>query len=246
MSDEVLIVVHQERSTPGRIGEMLVDAGCRLDRRCPNRGDALPDPGLARYRAAFVFGGPMSANDDRALPGIGAELRWLERAIGSGKPIVGICLGAQLIARALGASVGRHPDGLVEMGYYEVHPTAPGRSYFGGAATFYQWHSETFALPAGAVQLARSSAFEQQAFRYGDGVYGLEFHPEMTRAMVERWTAPDNGGPKLGLPNARPREEHLEGFERHAADSDAWLQWFLRNRILAMEQEFELTADVAD
>jgi GMP synthase (glutamine-hydrolysing) len=242
MPGDVLIVVHQEHSTPGRVGEMLIEAGCALERRCPNCGDPLPDPSLNDYRAAFVFGGPMSANDDREMPGIGAELRWLERAVGSGTPLVGICLGAQLIARALGARVGRHPDGLVEMGYYDIVPTMAGQAYFPRPATFYQWHSETFELPAGAVQLARSNAFEQQAFRFDQSVYGLEFHPEMTRAMVERWSAPDNGGPKLVMPNARPREAHLDGFERHAPGSDDWLRWFLRERILRLPQEANATA----
>lgn len=236
MADKVLIVVHQERSTAGRVGEMLTEAGCTLDRRCPNLGDPLPEPGLRGYRAAFVFGGPMSANDDGSMPGILAELRWLERSVGSGVPLVGICLGAQLIARALGAPVGPHPDGRVEMGYYDVVPTAAGEPYFPGPTTFYQWHSETFDLPAGAHQLARSEAFEQQAFRYGSSVYGLEFHPEMTREMIERWTAPENGGPKLGQPGARPRDEHIRGYDHHAACSDAWLRWFIHDRVLARDR----------
>ncbi|MDX1540224.1 MAG: type 1 glutamine amidotransferase [Geminicoccaceae bacterium] len=236
MGPKVLIIVHQERSTPGRVGELLVDRGCTLDRRCPNLGDPLPDPALDGYQAAVIFGGPMSANDDK-LPGIRTELDWLERATQGDRPLLGICLGAQLIARALGARVGRHPRGLVEMGYYDIDPTPPGRSMFGGRQTFYQWHSETFDLPDGAVQLARSEAFEQQAFSYEGRIFGLEFHPEMTRAMVERWTAPENGGPKLELPHAQPREAHLAGFDRHAEASDAWLARFLDQHLLASDLE---------
>ena len=232
MADKVLIIVHQEHSTPGRVGELLEQRGCTLDRRCPNRGDLLPDPTLEDPVAASVFGGPRSANDDRELPGIRAELEWLERAVDGRTPLLGICLGAQLIARALGARVGPHPEGLVEMGYYDVHPTEAGRGFLDGTTTFYQWHSESFELPRGAVQLARGETFEQQAFRYGESVFGIEFHPEMTAPMIERWTAAENGGPKLALSNARPRETHIAGFARHAARSDRWLARFLDQHLL--------------
>jgi len=232
MGRKVLLVVHQEHSDPGRVGEVLVQRGCTLERRCPNLGDPLPDAGLEGYAAAFVFGGPMSANDDRELPGIRAELDWLERAVDGATPLIGICLGAQLIARALGARVGPHPEGLVEIGYYEVTPTVGGAPYFDGVTSFYQWHAETFTLPEGAVKLAGSATFEQQAFHYGRAVYGLEFHPEMTRAMVERWGTSERGAPKLGLPGARPYDAHLAGFDRHAPASDAWLERFIDERVL--------------
>ena len=104
MPERVLIVVHQEHSNPGRVGELLVERGCALDRRCPSLGDPLPDD-LAPYRVAIVFGGPQSANDDH-LPGIKAELDWLERtALPADLPLLGICLGAQMIARVLGAVI---------------------------------------------------------------------------------------------------------------------------------------------
>ena len=125
MSKKVLVVVHQEHSTPGRVGEFLVARGYTLDRRCPNMGDPLPTD-LSEYAASVVFGGPMSANDDH-LPGIRAELQWLEKhALPSERPLLGICLGGQQIARVLGARVGPHCDGLVEIGYYEVAPTDDG------------------------------------------------------------------------------------------------------------------------
>lgn len=244
MSRKVLIIVHQEHSTPGRVGELLEERGCILDRRCPNLGDPLPDPQLHEHAAAIVFGGPMSANDD--LPGIRAEIAWLERAVEAGRPLVGICLGAQMIAKALGGRVGPHPDGLVEIGYYDVLPTPDGLEWLPEPTTFYQWHSETFTLPPGAVQLARSPAFEQQAFRYGEHVYGLEFHPEMTRAMVERWTTSPNGAPKLSLPGARSREAHLEGYESHASRSDAWLARFIDRHLLGPAARCEALQTAAE
>lgn len=231
MTDRILIIVHQAHSTPGRVGEMLGARGFRLDRRVPNLGDPLPRS-LEGYAGAIVFGGPMSANDDH-LPGIRAELDWLPGAIDSGKPVVGICLGAQLMARTLGARVGGHPHGLVEIGYYEVRPTGAGAAHFEGPTTFYQWHSETFDLPAGAVHLAENDAFPAQAFRYDGNAFGLEFHPEMTLEMIERWTTSEGGAPKLGLNGAQPRHRHLEGYRRHAPGSDRWLARFLDDLFVA-------------
>ena len=160
MRQPVLIIVHQQHSNPGRVGEML--AGARLPRstgaaptcstRCPRASSATP--------AAVVFGGPQSANDDDR-PGVRLELAWLERvALPSGKPLLGICLGAQMMARVLGARVGRHPENLVEIGYHPIYPTAAGAAYFEGPTMFYQWHKETFEIPSGAVHLAHNDAFD--------------------------------------------------------------------------------------
>ena len=94
------------------------------------------------------------------------------------------------IARVLGSRVGPHPDGLVEIGFHPVYPTAAGASYFEGATMFYQWHRETFEIPAGAVHLAHHDAFDAQAFRYDGHVYGVEFHPgggDVARIYASRY-----------------------------------------------------------
>ena len=236
MSRKVLIVVHQEKSTPGRVGEFLTARGFELDRRCPNLDDPLPTD-LSEYAASVIFGGPMSANDDH-LPGIRAELEWLEKhALPSGRPLLGICLGGQQIARVLGARVGRHCDGLVEIGYYEVTPTESGSDFLECPTIFYQWHTETFEIPDDAVHLAHNENFAGQAFRYDGCIYAIEFHPEMTREMVDSWCRSEGGSPKLGLPGAQPREAHLEGYVRFAAETDRWLGRFLDQRLLVEETE---------
>ncbi len=106
------------------------------------------------------------------------------------KPLLGVCLGAQMLARHLGHRVYRHPEGKVEIGYYPIVPTEAGEALC--AAPFpthvYQWHREGFDLPRGATLLAAGSDFEAQAFRYGPAAYGLQFHPEVTYAMMCRWT----------------------------------------------------------
>jgi len=223
--------VHQEHSTPGKVGEFLVHRGYGLDRRCPNMGDPLPSD-LSAYEGIIVFGGPMSANDDH-LDGIRAELNWLEKVVLPSKcPLLGICLGAQEIARVLGGRVGPLEDGRVEIGYCKVRPTTMAKGFLDETTTFYQWHGETFDIPRGAVHLAASDAFEGQAFRYGERVFAIEFHPEMTLEMINRWCISERGAPKLDLSGAQPHDVQVDLYHRHAEDSDRWLNRFLDNHLL--------------
>ena len=177
------------------------------------------------------------------LEHVSAELDWLERtALPAATPLLGICLGAQMIARVLGSRVGPHPDGLVEIGWHPVYPTAGGAPYFESATMFYQWHRETFEIPAGAMHLAHNDAFDAQAFRYDGHVYGIEFHPEMTLGMIERWTASEKGAPMLALPGAQPREVQLEGFRQYAIITDRWLERFLDQRLLGVGSSASVVA----
>ena len=102
---------------------------------------------------------------------------------------------------------------------------------------FYQWHSETFEIPDDTVHLAYNEHFPGQAFRYDGSTYAIEFHPEMTREMVDCWCQSDGGAPKLTMPGAQPREAHLKGFDRFAAETDRWLGRFLDERFLVAETE---------
>ena len=134
------------------------------------------------------MGGPMSANDP--LPGLAEELGLIRRAVIEGMPLLGICLGSQLIAKALGARVYRNRE--LEIGWEPVHLTDAGRAdpLFSGLASplmLFHWHGETFDLPEGAERLAWSAKCRHQAFRYGRSVYGLQFHPEVTSAMIADW-----------------------------------------------------------
>lgn len=221
--EKVLVVVHQETSEPGLVGQVLQESGYALDIRCPAIGTELPQT-LEDHAGVVVFGGPMSANDDD-LPFIRAELDWIPLVLNSGTPYLGICLGAQLLARVLGAKVMPHPQDLREIGYVPIQPLPVAHNPLSGLTEVYQWHKEGFELPSGAALLATGSVFPHQAFRYGEAAYGTQFHPEITRAMIDRWISkvPE----QLELPGAQPYDAHMQGFDRHATSVEQWLRRFL-------------------
>jgi len=132
----------------------------------------------------IAMGGPMSVNDEAAHPWLRAEKEFLRAVVQREVPLVGICLGAQLIAGALGARV--YPGAEKEIGWFPIHPVpAPGRFSFPASAEVFHWHGETFDLPPGAALLASSTACRNQAFQLGDRVLGLQFHLETTPESLD-------------------------------------------------------------
>lgn len=222
MSRKILMIVHQRSSVPGRIGQALVERGYGLDIRRPRFGDPLPRS-MSGHRGAIVFGGPMSANDDEDY--IRREIDWLEVPLAEEAPLLGVCLGAQMLVKKLGGEVTMHAQGKAEIGYFPIRPTAAGRALCRWPERVYQWHRESFTLPDGVELLVRGEVFENQAFRYGAAAYGVQFHPEMTLAMMHRWLT--SGAARLALPGAQPREKHFEGRAVHDREVRRWLDAFL-------------------
>lgn len=218
----VLLVVHQATSSPGHVGRWFRDHGFPLDIRRPFAGDALPAT-LAGHAGAVVFGGPQSANDADAY--ISREIDFVGVALAERRPFLGICLGAQLLARHLGARVDHCPMGSVEIGYHPIVPTAAGRR-LGLPERVYQWHREGFDLPTGAVALAvGGNAYPNQAFAVGAMAVGVQFHPEITLTQVGCWSG--SNSTRLLLRGARPRAEHLDDHLVHGRVVQRWLDSFL-------------------
>ena len=170
----VLIVSHQVESDAGHVRHWLKRHGFPLDIRRPRYGDSLPET-LAEHTGAVIFGGPMSANEPDDY--IAREIDWLEVPLKENAPLFGICLGAQMLAIKLGAQVKFHTEGYIEMGYYPITPTPAGAALLDWPDRVYHWHREGFALPREAVLLASGEAFENQAYRYGDAAFGVQFPP---------------------------------------------------------------------
>lgn len=145
----------------------------------------LPDPKAIDW--LVIMGGPMSVNDEAKFPWLALEKHFVRELIESGKAVLGICLGDQIIANAMGAAV--FPNPAKEIGWFPVHAAAPGESSLLGfppSAVVFHWHGETFDLPRGAIRLARSEGCENQAFQLGKRVIGLQFHLEMTPQSVQQ------------------------------------------------------------
>jgi GMP synthase (glutamine-hydrolysing) len=221
---KILLIVHQHTSEPGLVGEILTKNGYELDIRCPAIEQELPAT-MDNHEAVVIFGGPMSANDSDTLPFIRTELDWIPIALDSCKPFLGICLGAQLLARVLGASVSPHPKEMMEIGYFPIVPADTSVNYFDVPRYVYHWHGEGFELPRGAQLLAKGEVFESQAYRYGETAYGVQFHPEITKEMMEKWTT--LGAHLLTLPGAQSREEQMQKYSRYGGESKSWLEGFL-------------------
>ena len=219
---QILIILHQERSTPGKLGQMLLAKGFALDIRRPRFGDPLPET-MDDHAGAVIFGGPMSANDPDDF--VQQEIDWISVPLKEDAPFLGICLGAQMMVKHLGGTVCEHPEGCAEIGFYPLHPTDSGEKLTDWPAMVYQWHREGFDLPAGAQLLARGDLFDNQAFLAGKASIALQFHSEMTYAMAHRWTV--HGAHRFVLPGAQQRPDHMGNWFRYDPPIRAWLYDFL-------------------
>ena len=219
---KILIILHQETSIPGRVGWMLEKRGFRLDIRRPRFGDSLPHD-MSEHAGAVVFGGPMSANDTDAF--IKREIDWISVPLRDKKPFLGICLGGQMLSKALGGSVTSHRESHVEIGYYPIKATEAGQDLFDWPRMVYQWHQEGFSLPKDTELLATGDSFANQAFRYGENAYGIQFHPEVTLRMMHRWTV--KASARLQLPGAKSRKDHFHSRILHDPAVERWLNDFL-------------------
>ncbi len=192
---KLLVCQHVPHEILGTLNPMLKHAGFRI--RYVNFG-RHPDaqPSLDGYAGLIVLGGPMSAYDDQRLPHLAVEMKLIESAMKRNLPVLGICLGGQLIARTLGARVYANP--VKEIGWYDVAPSAhadgdPLLNDFQERETLFQWHGDTFDIPHGGIHLASSRHCENQAFRFGDNVYAFQFHLEVDEPMILRWLkVPEN------------------------------------------------------
>jgi len=217
MADHPLLVIrHAPWEGPHRILDAFAGTPVvEVDGLAP--GAALP--ATSDVRGAVFMGGPMSVNDGAEYPGLDAEVDWIRQALPTGLPMLGICLGSQLIARAAGAPV--TPGPRKEIGWLPVEIADPRDPVIGPLAPMtvaLHWHGEAFPLPEGATALARSAITPVQAYRLGNA-WGVLFHPESDEALVDTWLAePSMRAEAIGVLGPDADAALRLGAERHAAE----------------------------
>jgi GMP synthase (glutamine-hydrolysing) len=186
---KLLVFRHVAHEILGTLDPLLRNSGFRIKYVNYER-DPDAKPNIDNYDGLIVLGGPMNVDQVDKYPNLLTEVRLIKRAVDTGMPVLGICLGSQLLAKALGAEVRKNKK--PEIGWYDVTPTTKGKkddliSQFKGTEKIFQWHGDTFDLPDGAVHLASSEHCTNQAFKFGNNVYGFQFHLEVDTNLIERW-----------------------------------------------------------
>jgi GMP synthase-like glutamine amidotransferase len=209
----ILVIAHDTRVSSGSLGKALARRGFASRTLRLHLGDPVPDD-ARRFKAIVSLGGTMSARDERHHPFLRDELPLLRSAVVAGVPVLGICLGAQQLARALGGAVRRAP--VEERGWSDVRLTATGTrdALFAGVGSplrVFQWHEDSFTLPPGAEALATGDACRNQAFRFAMA-WGVQFHPEIDAAAIEDWTV----GTEHYVEQRRLTPELLPAWRRRA------------------------------
>jgi len=225
---DTVVLVHNATDDRGddHVSATVRALGFRIERVFARH--APPPAPAPRHAGAVVFGGAESVNDAGRLEWLGREVDWTRRWLDSGRPFLGVCLGSQLLGHALGARVGRHPEGIEEIGYREIRPTAAAGNLIERPLGVYQWHNEGIFEPVAQMEvLASGDPFPVQAYRAGTDVYGVQFHPEVTEAVLRRWLPMQEEEGLVARPDVPDAERQWRDESRHGAAMRAWLGRFL-------------------
>lgn len=203
----ILFIQHHSNPEPDAGQTHIVERGATLRRVKPYKGEDLPE--LGEMDGVILPGGPQMVTDLADLPYLQAEMDYVLQAAERQIPVLAICLGAQMVAHRLGASVDWHPEGAVAFGYHRIRPTAASNGMFPSDLHVLSGNAQGFDLPPGATLLAEGDLWPCQAFSYGSSLLALQFHPEVTRTILDDWQA--HLGHYVGKPGA-------DDFARQDAD----------------------------
>lgn len=224
MSQKLVLVRHGDDPPDDRVVTFAVMKGFEPLILRPFKGDVLPEPG-PDVAGSVVYGGPYNVFEEDKHPFLHDEATWIRACMAQDIPLLGICQGAQQIARVLGADVGPPDSGTHEFGYYPVSPTPEGKEFLPETMHMAQAHFHSFDIPQGAVRLAGSAMYPNQAFRFGPRTYAIQFHPECTIEGFRRWQA--SPWAAYGRPGAQTRAEQDRLMSAHDATQADWFYAFL-------------------
>ena len=220
----IVLIRHGDEPNDDRVVSFFRQNGVNPDILKPFKGDVLGDVDDS-VSGGVVYGGPFNTFDEDRHPFLDDENRWIEKCLKSEVPILGICQGAQSMARVLGAYTGPKPGEPCEFGYYEIFPTETGRAYFPAKLVVAQSHFHEFHVPTGAEHLASSEMFAYQAFKYGPCAFAFQFHAEVTPSGFRRWQNSDRA--IACRPGAQNREDQDDLMAAHDGAQAAWFMDFM-------------------
>ena len=181
------------------------------------------------YSGVIIFGGVMNVSDTKEYPGLLKELNWIESLLNSNIPVIGICLGAQLIAKAAGAIVSPHKDNLFEIGYKKIFLNSSNIFFKNFPKKVFHWHGQGCTLPEGASLIASNSTFNIQAFVIKEKIFGFQFHPEINKKILLNWN--DHSKHMLSFPGAVDKEIQLKDHAKYSNSVKYWFENFMKNWI---------------
>lgn len=202
----------------------------------PADEDPFPDP--AAYAGIVIFGGANSANDCSEHDWVRRELHFIEECLEKDAAYLGFCLGAQMLARVLGARVRPHEKALKEIGFCRVDPVDENTEFLSSPLTVMQWHSEGFDLPTGARRIATGEHFQNQAYALNERVLGMQFHPEVNSEVLNIWHE-RNKTRETGVLSEEERRVMMADAHQHDHDISQWLNGLMSRWTGLCERQHE-------
>ena len=229
-SKKILFVSHHNEIELGIMKNFFLENNYNIEVINPLIGKKLPKD-FKNYSGIIILGGAMNVNDTKEYPDLINEIDWIKEITKSNIPILGICLGAQLIANAYGATVDNHKDGLVEIGYRKVSFINKNANLDFYPNKVFQWHTQGFNLPNKSQLLAYNELFDVQAFVIKNNIFGFQFHPEVDKKMIIKWN--NKSSIAMKKKGFIKKETQLKDHETYSENVSNWFKLFLKNWLIS-------------
>ena len=229
-SKKIIFLSHQEKSELGIMKSFFLKNNYEIEIIKPLHGFELPEY-INNYSGVIILGGVMNIEDTEVFPQLKNEITWIKNLMEINIPILGICLGAQLIASAAGAKVQKHKNNLVEVGYKSISFVNKDKAINFYPEKVFQWHTQGIELPNKSLLLAYNSIFNVQAFNLKNSIFGFQFHPEVNKEMIINWNNKPNN--ILSKNGAVEKTIQLKDHIKYSNYVGNWFEIFLNNWLIS-------------